>query len=184
MYAVTKIGESNINIQRSKFIGYCIPIANIEQAEECLKDIRRKHAQAKHIVYVYKLLPDILRKYNSSEPSGTGAPPIQTILDNMNMTNVLVAVVRYFGGVLLGTGGLVRAYSECAMEAINDAIPKELTKYYKYKVTIDYSNISEVEKMDVIILDREYGDKVIYNIASKTQNFQFDNIEYLGEIWL
>ena len=184
MYTVTKLGESSVNISRSRFLGYCKPVANQEEAENYIKQLKREHPQAKHIVYVYKIEPNNIKKYNSSEPSGTGAPPIFNLIEKHNLTNIFVAVVRYFGGVLLGTGGLVRAYSDTAMQAIENAVPRELTKYYKLEVEVPFSDVSILEKMDIVVLDRIYGSTVKYIVASKKKQLPFDEVNYLEDVWL
>lgn len=184
MRTVTKLGESSLNISRSKFLGYCKPITNEFEAEEFLKEIKRKHPQAKHIVYVYKVEPNIVKKFNSSEPSGTGAPPILSIIEKNQLTNIVVAVVRYFGGVLLGTGGLVRAYGDTATEAITTAIIKELTMYHKYQVKLKYNEVSIIEKLDLIVLDRDFSETIKYTVATKSDNLPFDDVIYLEDVWL
>lgn len=184
MRTVERAGESSLTIERSRFLGYCVPVSSESDAEEFIRDLRRKHAQARHIVYVYKIEPDIVKKYNSSEPSGTGAPPIYSIIEARGLTNVLVAVVRYFGGVLLGTGGLVRAYSDSASEAIDDAKTKELTKYYKYKIRVPYGSVSDVENAEWVILDRKYDEQVEYIVASRVREVPYQDAEFLEEIWL
>lgn len=184
MRTVIKNGESNINVERSKFLGYCINVSSEAEAEKFISDLKRKNPQARHIVYVYKIEPNILKKYNSTEPSGTGAPPILGLIASKGLTNVLVAVVRYFGGVLLGTGGLVRAYTEASELAIANAGEKELTKYYKFEVSLPYNRVSEVENSDMIVLERVYKENVCYVIASVSKDIPFDNAKFMGEIWL
>lgn len=184
MRTVSKNGESSITVERSKFLGHCISVSSEAEAEKFIIDLKRKNPQARHIVYVYKIEPNIIKKYNSTEPSGTGAPPILGLIERKGLTNILVAVVRYFGGVLLGTGGLVRAYSEASELAIQSAGEKELTKYYKFEVTVPYNRVSEVEDSDVMILDRVYAENVIYKIASISKNIPFDDAINEGEIWL
>ena len=105
-------------IKKSKFIGYCFKVNSIDEVKECLSYLKDEHKKARHIPYAY-ILNNTASKSDDKEPSNTAGLPIYNILDRKNMTGYLIAVVRYFGGVKLGAGPLMRAYSEVANIASN-----------------------------------------------------------------
>ena len=101
------------NIQRSRFIGYCYPVASAEEALECVSELRKEHYSATHVCWAYSIYGNEeyeTRSNDDGEPSGTAGKPILGRLLSRDLTNVVVAVVRYFGGVKLGTSGLIDAY--------------------------------------------------------------------------
>ncbi|MEZ4628203.1 MAG: YigZ family protein [Eubacteriales bacterium] len=95
-----------------------MPVSSEAEAQEALAQIRKRHYDARHCCHAYRLTDGIVRSSDDGEPSGTAGAPILSVLSGANIDNVLCAVVRYFGGVLLGTGGLVRAYGKAASEAL------------------------------------------------------------------
>ncbi len=108
--------------KRSRFIGYCKPVATEEEATAFIAQIRSKHWDARHNVYAYSLRQGNLRRYSDDgEPSGTAGMPVLDVITKNEVTDVCVVVTRYFGGVLLGKGGLVRAYAQGAKLALNAA---------------------------------------------------------------
>ena len=110
--------------KKSKFIANLCYVSSIEEAEAILKQIRKKHYDARHHCYAYRIEEKerILEKASDDgEPSGTAGPPMLNLLQKQELTNVIVIVTRYFGGILLGTGGLVRAYTQSAKTAIDNA---------------------------------------------------------------
>ena len=112
------INENEIIIKKSRFIAYYFEINSVEDANNALKELRLLHKKAKHIPYAYKLL-NTASKSDDKEPNGTAGMPIYNILEMNNLDNILIAVVRYFGGTKLGAGGLLRAYSTAAKEVLN-----------------------------------------------------------------
>ena len=108
--------------KRSRFIGYCKPVSTEEEATAFIAAIRSRHWDARHNVYAYSLRGGNLRRYSDDgEPSGTAGMPVLDVLQKSGVTDVCVVVTRYFGGVLLGTGGLVRAYSQAARLGLDAA---------------------------------------------------------------
>ena len=119
------ISTSEIVEKKSRFICNVIEVKNKEEAEDNIKQFKKKYHDARHNCYAYRVLEDngiIEKSSDDGEPSGTAGAPIITILQKNNLCNVLVVVTRYFGGILLGTGGLVRCYSDSTIKAI-EAIP-------------------------------------------------------------
>ena len=106
-----------LEIKKSKFIAYYYEVQTKEEAINILNDLKKEHKKARHIPYAYKIDNDI-KKSDDKEPSGTSGMPILNIIEKNNLNHTLIAVVRYFGGIKLGAGGLIRAYSNAAKEVI------------------------------------------------------------------
>lgn len=111
------LNEIAIEIKKSKFIGYYYEVTSVEEVNTILDTLRKEHKKARHFPYAYKINGQI-KKSDDKEPSGTAGMPILNIIDRNNLNYVLIVVVRYFGGIKLGAGGLLRAYSNTAKEAI------------------------------------------------------------------
>ena len=108
-----------LEIKKSKFIGYLFEIKNVEEIKEKIDALKREHKKATHICYAYRLASPFSEKaVDDGEPSGTAGKPILNVLQKQEKQNVLLVVVRYFGGIKLGAGGLLRAYSKCASETL------------------------------------------------------------------
>ncbi len=104
-------------IKKSRFIAYYYEICSINEVNEILTNLKKEHKKAKHIPYVYKV-NNTAKKSDDKEPNGTAALPIYNIIEKKELNNCFIAVVRYFGGIKLGAGGLTRAYSNCANKVI------------------------------------------------------------------
>lgn len=126
-------------IDKSRFIGIAVPLISVGQIDMVMQNIREQYPNARHYVYAYRLHDGFIEKSSDDgEPQGTGGRPIMDILQHRNIWNVLLVVVRYFGGVLLGTGGLSRAYGGTARQLINEADLKQLTLYHSYVLNVPY----------------------------------------------
>ena len=115
--------EAEITEKKSKFIANLYYVNSLVEIEEKLKNIKKKYYDARHSCYAYRIVEDesiIERSSDDGEPSGTAGAPMLNILKKMELVNVLVVVTTYFGGILLGTGGLVKAYSEATKKAIEN----------------------------------------------------------------
>lgn len=107
--------------KKSKFFGYAIKVKNVQEIENALSQIKSEHKKPTHICYAYLLLSPVLAKaVDDGEPSGTAGRPILNVIEKRGLKDVLVVVVRYFGGIKLGAGGLVRAYTKCANGAVEE----------------------------------------------------------------
>lgn len=110
--------ESLIEIKKSKFIGLCYEISSPEEAKDIIESLKKEHKKARHIPYAYKIGP-IAKKSDDKEPGNTAGGPIYNIIERKNLNNCLIVVIRYFGGIKLGAGGLCRAYGNAANEVTN-----------------------------------------------------------------
>lgn len=106
-------------IKKSKFIAFYYEIHSKEEADTILENLKKEHKKARHIPYAYKI-DNIIRKSDDKEPSNTAGTPIYNLIEKNNLNNIFIAVVRYFGGIKLGTGGLTRAYLNTAKEVIKE----------------------------------------------------------------
>lgn len=114
------LGESLIEIKKSKFIGLFYEINNVDEAKEIIEKLKAEHKKARHIPYAYKVL-STAKKCDDKEPANTAGLPLYNLLEMKKLNNVLIAVVRYFGGTKLGASNLLRAYVDAANNAINNA---------------------------------------------------------------
>ena len=182
--------QAEIIEKKSKFIANLFKIESEEEAEDILKQIKKKYHDARHNCYAYRIIKDnqILQRFSDDgEPSGTAGAPILAILEKLELTNVLVVVTRYFGGILLGTGGLVKAYSEVTKQAIEKININTVEKGYLLEVIIPYSDIEKFkhfckqnyilikneEYLDNINLYIELSEKIKDKILNNYQNFNF-----------
>ncbi|MCT4632047.1 MAG: YigZ family protein [Firmicutes bacterium] len=138
---VFEYGESEIIIEKSKFIGYCKPVSNEEEANEFINSIKKLHRNATHNVPVYLLGEKFnIQKYSDDgEPSGTAGLPVLEMLKKEGITNIAMVITRYFGGIKLGTGGLVRAYTSSAKETLQVSKIVEKKLFDKCSISLDYT---------------------------------------------
>ena len=104
-------------IKKSRFISYYYEVTSVEEVKDILEDLKKEHKKARHIPYAYKI-DNLIKKSDDKEPGGTAGTPIYNIIEKKNLNNCLIVVVRYFGGIKLGAGGLLRAYSNGANNVI------------------------------------------------------------------
>ena len=113
------INKNEIIIKKSRFLGFIYEINNEEEVNQIITNIRKEHKKAKHFPYAYKI-NNTAKKSDDKEPSGTAGLPIYNIIERNNLNNTLIIVVRYFGGIKLGAGGLIRAYAHTAANLLVD----------------------------------------------------------------
>ena len=167
-------GEARFEEKKSVFIGYCEHVTNEEEALAFVKKIKEKHRDATHNCYGYVMKGGILCRYSDDgEPQGTAGKPILDMLVKSGVDDVCVVVTRYFGGTLLGTGGLVHAYSLGAKMAVESAGVAQFENYVVLKVSCSYSDYQkiglELERCNAIIDNTDYSDCVAVQFAVKEQ---------------
>ena len=149
-YTISNNSEAEIIEKKSKFIAHIFYVESIEEAEKYLKATRKKYHDARHNCFAYAIETidgGIAVKYNDDgEPAGTAGSPILKILLEKGITNVLVVVTRYFGGILLGTGGLVRAYTKTTLEALNKVEMIKKEKGCEIELEIEYCDLESAKK--------------------------------------
>lgn len=153
--------------KKSKFIANLFYVQSCQEAEEILKEVKSKYYDAKHNCYAYCVNEKngiISKMSDDGEPSGTAGMPMLNILQKQELVNVLIVVTRYFGGILLGTGGLVRAYSEATLETIKKAEIVKEERGYEIEVKIDYPNLAKFQyyckKGAIKIENIQYEEKI------------------------
>ncbi len=137
MLTVIKSETYELLIKKSRFISYLFHIENLAEFDNFYKKLKLEHKKARHICYAYKL-NDQIKYFDDGEPTKTAGMPILNAIEKNNLTNVVIFVVRYFGGILLGSGGLTRAYSNSAIEVINRANKTEVKKMKEIEVELTY----------------------------------------------
>lgn len=161
MYTIKNDVQTEQIINKSRFITYLYKVASEEEAREKLKEIRKKHYDATHNCYSYIIGRDaeISKFSDDGEPSGTAGVVIYDVLLKNNLTNILAIVTRYYGGIKLGAGGLVRAYSSSTAIAVDAAEIEEIIDYIHLSLTVDYSILGLVEKYisDYEVLSKDFG---------------------------
>ena len=169
--------ESEIVEKKSKFIANIYHIQSKEEAENKIKELKKKYFDARHNCSSYRVLEEgkiIEKASDDGEPSGTAGGPMLNILQKNDLCNIVVIVTRYFGGILLGTGGLVRAYSDVTIKAIDEAAIQEIVLGKEYEVKIDYSNLEKLKyyarKNNINIIKTEYGNEIICNLEIKNED--------------
>lgn len=170
-------GKNEIIEKKSRFIGEVWPITTEEDAIKIIEATKKKYWDARHncSAFVIGENNEVQRYSDDGEPQGTAGKPMLSVLLNEGVHDCLVIVTRYFGGVLLGTGGLVRAYQKATQEALLNARIIEKQKGASYKVTTDYNGIGKLQYIaaqnGITIMETEYLDKVIAHCLLKIEDF-------------
>ena len=146
---IESIAEGYITERKSKFISYIIPVETEDEVKELLDEYRKKYYNARHVCWAYMLgeMRDKFRSNDDGELSGTAGRPILGQINSFELTNVLIIVIRYFGGTLLGTGGLIKAYKEAAAAAIENVEIVEKTIDETFILHFDYPLLNEVMRV-------------------------------------
>jgi uncharacterized YigZ family protein len=167
-FSVAQPAEGSYKDKGSKFIGYVFPVKDLEDIKERLNSLKELHPKARHICYAYRLgfTPEEARSNDDGEPSGSaGKPILNTILSN-NVNYTFVAVVRYFGGTLLGVPGLIQAYKEASLEAFSAVKIIEIEPMEVFEIRFSYAQMNEVmkviKKFPIQIVEQEVNNECRY----------------------
>ena len=161
-------GSGRYEEKKSVFIAFAKPIVSEADAQGYLNSIRAKYPDARHHVYAYVLRDGNKTRYSDDgEPSGTGGMPVLDLLRKTGITDAMIVVVRYFGGILLGTGGLVRAYSAAAKDALQNAIPAIYYPADILKMQIGYADYQKIVAalQAVTVTDTVYEDDITVTLT-------------------
>ena len=174
--------ESEKIIEKSRFITYSAHVESEEEGRAFIARIRSKHSLATHVCYAFisDKTGNLQRFSDDGEPQGTAGMPILEVLKNKKLFETAVAVVRYFGGIKLGAGGLVRAYSSSASENLSGADVRALEMCKEFSITVDYTGVDGVGKYfaanECNQLSVDYGEKVTFLVVvKKTAQEKFQN---------
>ena len=153
--------EQEYIINKSRFITKLYKVTNEKQIIDILDELKRKYKDSTHICYAY-IIDNVKRFNDDGEPGGTAGMPILNVLENNDLNYILAVVIRYFGGIKLGAGGLVRAYSSAISETLKNNI-KELEQNIKVEITFDYSNSKKIDfLLKDIPKDKYFGNNIRY----------------------
>jgi uncharacterized YigZ family protein len=180
----------------SKFIAFAYPLADEKEVKAKVLKLKAEHTKANHFCYAYRLTPDrnIYRVNDDGEPSGTAGRPILNALLSADLTNILIVVVRYFGGTLLGVPGLINAYRSAANEAIILADIVEKTVNDSYEIKFDYLIMNDVMRMvkeeQLVVLDQQFDNECrisfevrktqLNKVLQRIENQSGIELKYLG----
>ena len=170
---ITINGESTAEYceKHSRFIAVCFHCETESQASEFIAAQKSKYWDARHNVYAYVLQDGTARFSDDGEPHGTAGMPILEVIKGSGITNVLIVVTRYFGGILLGTGGLVRAYSTSARDSLQSAQKVLMCQCCEYAIDCDYSNFDRLTRLisdcGGMVQNTDFTDKVTVNVMFK-----------------
>ena len=180
MKTIAKAVESEINVKKSQFICHLFPTKTKKESKEIILKVNEQYSDATHNCTAY-IVSDGEGFDDDGEPGGTAGKPMINVLRKNDLHNVTAVVTRYFGGIKLGAGGLVRAYSKSVLEAINEAEILEVELYDIYTVVFEYADIKlvdgEVRNNNLEVTNKDYSDKVSYDVVSK----DFRDIEKIFE---
>lgn len=172
-YHISKAGEGQYREKMSRFLAFAMPVANADEAREYIKMYQNEYHDARHVCWAYMLGPEMneFQLNDNGEPSGTAGKPILGQIRSHGVTDVLVVVVRYFGGIKLGTSGLIAAYREAASLALDDAGRREMYRMVEALVEVPYVSADGVmriikdEGMGVEVKEREFDNLCRLRIA-------------------
>ncbi len=168
---VKQYGEGEIIEKKSRFLGKIKPVESEEEALQYIESLKKKYWDARHNCYAYIIgeNAECVRCSDDGEPSQTAGKPMLEVLQNAELRNVVAVVTRYFGGVLLGTGGLVRAYTQATQEALKEAQIATMTQMSIMTIRTDYNAIGKIKyalsQAEIIIQNEEYMADVVVTIA-------------------
>lgn len=165
-------------VQKSKFISMLYQVNNEEEVINILNRLKLEYKDATHICYAY-IINNIKRFQDDGEPSGTAGMPILNVLENQKLNLILAVVIRYFGGIKLGAGGLVRAYTTSVVEALENQDLGEIVSGYKVTITFKYNNSKLIDNTlkNYQIINKEFNSEITYIVnIPKTEYIKIENI--------
>lgn len=179
MITIKQHVQSEIVEKKSKFIANIYFVESKEEAENKIKEEKKKYHDARHNCSSYRVIENgkiIEKASDDGEPSGTAGGPMLNILQKGDLCNIVVIVTRYFGGILLGTGGLVRAYSDVTMQALQEAEKTKIVLGKEFQVKVDYSNIESLKyyarKNNISITKTEFLNEIVCNLEMKNEDVE------------
>lgn len=185
-YTIKGECSAEITEKKSKFICNVFHVESVQEAEDKLNIIRKKYHDARHNCYVYKVVEeDAFKASDDGEPSGTAGVPMLNIVNGRNLSNILVVVTRYFGGILLGTGGLVRAYSLATTTALDDSNMIKQEMGLEASFNVEYKELEEVKyhlkNRNIVISSQEYLENVKVFVEGREEDILKLQNEKLSE---
>lgn len=173
MNTIEKNVENEIIIKNSRFIALLYKLNDFNQIDNYLKKVRIKYPKATHYVYAY-IYNEQKKCSDDNEPSNTAGSPILNVLEQSNLNKILVIVVRYFGGIKLGAGGLVRAYTKSVTEALKNTSFINLVPGKRIKIIANYSNQKQLDYIlkDSVFINQSFQEKIEYDVLVKDKDIE------------
>ncbi len=177
-FITSEEGLGEVVEKKSRFIGQVIPIESEEEAIEKIESLKKEYWDARHNCYAFVVGAnnEVQRFSDDGEPQGTAGKPILEVLLNKNVHNTLILVTRYFGGTLLGTGGLIRAYGQAAIEGLKDAEIMKVSDGVSFELSVDYESIGKIKynmvQFGVGDAEETYTEGVTLKIQMKKDDFE------------
>lgn len=163
--------EIKLEEKKSRFIGFGYPCSSLREFDTIAKNLRLRFSDANHMTYAYRIRDNgslWIKCHDAGEPSGTAGKPILTPMSSKNLVNSVIFVIRYFGGIKLGTGGLVRAYGETAIEVIKAAGVIPFVEWALLNISFSYGMQHQVDyfmsQNKIEVLERIFNEKIVYKI--------------------
>jgi uncharacterized YigZ family protein len=193
----TPSDETLFKEKSSKFYGYAYPIESEEEVKQIIEILKKQHPHAVHYCYAYQIGTEIIkyRANDDGEPSNTAGAPIYGQIQSFNLTNILVVVVRIYGGIKLGVGGLIAAYKTSAQITLDSCEKIEKTIDVSFQISFDYKNMNKVmriikeKKLDIVSQEMEINEdtnlpigKIVLKTRKKNAEMVFDTFQSLFEI--
>ena len=165
IYVPYQEAESEFVEKRSRFIGHVWPVDSEEQAQELLRRVRKQHYDARHNCWCYLLGGSVVRYSDDGEPQGTAGQPMLNVFEREGLVDVLCVVTRYFGGILLGAGGLCRAYTKAAKDALDAAGISRMQPWLRQQITVPYALFERAKLLiaaqEGTVEDAQYGADIL-----------------------
>jgi uncharacterized YigZ family protein len=176
--------------KNSKFFGYAFPVKAEEDVKNCIDELRKQHHTARHFCYAYQIGTEekLYRANDDGEPNNSAGMPIYGQIQSFDVTNILIVVVRYFGGTKLGVGGLISAYKTSAQMCLEEVIIIEKTIDIQYNITFDYKNMNKVmriikeKNLEIIAQTMNENCQIIISTRKKNAELIFDIFDNLFEV--
>lgn len=183
-FTISSVAEALFKDKNSKFYAYCFPINTESQFKSILGNLKKQHPKAGHFCYAYKIgtSGNLSKSNDDGEPAGSAGKPILNVINSKNLSDVLVIVVRYFGGTLLGVPGLINAYKQATIECLNSATVIEKLLESKVKISFPYERTNIVmmnlKKLNVQNFTQEYENQNVISF-----NLRFSDLEKLKSLF-
>ena len=175
-YTIKESTTAEVTHKKSKFIATIFHINSKNEVDTIVKDTKKKYHDARHNCVAYRLIEDeslLEKSSDDGEPSGTAGAPMLEIMKKHNLCNILIIVTRYFGGILLGTGGLVRAYSEATLKVIENSNIVCQSEGWQFEIEIEYKEVENFKyyckNNEINIINMEYLENIICKIELETK---------------
>lgn len=188
MKTIKENTKNEIIIKNSRFITLLYKIRSKEEIEQYLQQVKKRYPKATHYCYAYKIGENIKKTSDDGEPGGTAGMPMLNVLDKEDITNILAITIRYFGGIKLGAGGLIRAYSKSVKEALNKVSLIKLVDGIKCKLTFPYVKENDIIKQipEKNILSKTYLENITYIVllTKDSKLLQSEEVEELEKTYI